>query len=122
VLRQPDFHRVTLTGEFNQQRRLNKFNLPESSAEVNPLKVNTPSIYVVAFIAIHIDWPEVPNVYRLGPRRGCEKEANAFAAHLLVPRHMLDQYYADLPASDLSKLFAVSVLTIKNRLEFEYGL
>lgn len=49
-----------------------------------------------------------------------EKEANAFAAHLLVPRDILDKYRS-LPITDLSKLFAVSVPTIKNRLSFEYG-
>lgn len=50
-----------------------------------------------------------------------EKEANAFAASLLVPRFMLDKYFS-LPASDLSELFAVSVPTIENRLAFEYGI
>ncbi|WP_374545405.1 ImmA/IrrE family metallo-endopeptidase [Rhodoblastus sp.] len=51
-----------------------------------------------------------------------EKEANAFAAHLLVPRFMLDKYYKRLNLEQLSTLFAVSVPMIKNRLAFEYGI
>lgn len=51
-----------------------------------------------------------------------EKEANAFAAHLLVPRKMLDRYWQDTTVEGLSKLFAVSVPMIKNRLSFEYGV
>lgn len=50
-----------------------------------------------------------------------EKEANAFAAHLLVPRFLLDQYWKLLTVEELSRLFAVSVPMIKNRLSFEYG-
>ncbi|WP_205521377.1 ImmA/IrrE family metallo-endopeptidase [Phaeobacter sp. LSS9] len=49
-----------------------------------------------------------------------EKEANAFAAHLLVPRDMLDEY-SSLTPQDLSRLFAVSLPVIKHRLSFEYG-
>jgi Zn-dependent peptidase ImmA (M78 family) len=51
-----------------------------------------------------------------------EKEANAFAAHLLVPRFMLDRYWKSTTVEGLSQLFAVSVPMIKNRLAFEYGV
>ncbi|WP_439121919.1 ImmA/IrrE family metallo-endopeptidase [Marivita sp.] len=51
-----------------------------------------------------------------------EKEANAFAAHLLVPRFMLGEYWEGNTAESLSRLFAVSVPMIKNRLAFEYGV
>ncbi|HYP57343.1 MAG TPA: ImmA/IrrE family metallo-endopeptidase [Beijerinckia sp.] len=51
-----------------------------------------------------------------------EKEANAFAANLLVPRFMLDQYWKNLTLEQLSQLFAVSVPVIKNRLSSEYGV
>ena len=51
-----------------------------------------------------------------------EKEANTFAANLLVPRFMLDQYWKMMPIEQLSQLFAVSVPVIKNRLAFEYGV
>jgi len=51
-----------------------------------------------------------------------EKEANAFAANLLVPRFMLDQYWKSLTVEQLSQLFAVSVPMVKIRLSFEYGV
>lgn len=51
-----------------------------------------------------------------------EKEANTFAANLLVPRFMLDQYFEELSTANLSRLFCVSVPVIKNRLYFEYGI
>lgn len=51
-----------------------------------------------------------------------EKEANAFAAHLLVPRFMLDKYWKSTTVEGLSRLFAVSVPMIRNRLAFEYGI
>jgi len=51
-----------------------------------------------------------------------EKEANAFAAHLLVPRFLLDQYWRGNSIEALSRLFAVSVPVIKNRLSIEYGV
>lgn len=51
-----------------------------------------------------------------------EKEANTFAANLLVPRFMLDQYRESMPLEQLSQLFAVSVPVIRNRLAFEYGV
>ena len=51
-----------------------------------------------------------------------EKEANAFAANLLVPRRMMDQYWQNLSVEQLSQLFAVSVPMIRNRLKFEYGV
>lgn len=50
-----------------------------------------------------------------------EQEANTFAANLLVPRFMLDSYWNIASTEDLSKLFAVSVSVIKNRISFEYG-
>jgi len=49
-----------------------------------------------------------------------EREANAFAAHLLVPRFMLDKYYKIASLDELAKLFVVSVPVIKARLEYEY--
>jgi Zn-dependent peptidase ImmA (M78 family) len=51
-----------------------------------------------------------------------EKEANAFAAHLLVPRFLLDRYWNNLTPEQLSRLFAVSIPVIKIRLSFEYGV
>lgn len=51
-----------------------------------------------------------------------EKEANTFAASLLVPRFMLDKYWEDNSVEDLSRIFAVSVPVIRNRISSEYGV
>lgn len=51
-----------------------------------------------------------------------EKEANSFAANLLVPRKMLDRYWKVATVEQLSQMFAVSVPVIKNRIAFEYGV
>jgi Zn-dependent peptidase ImmA (M78 family) len=51
-----------------------------------------------------------------------EKEANAFAANLLMPRSMMDRYWENVSVSQLSQLFAVSVPAIKARLSFLYGV
>lgn len=50
-----------------------------------------------------------------------EKEANAFAGNLLVPRFLLERYVPNANVEQLSRLFAVSVPVIKARLAFEYG-
>jgi Zn-dependent peptidase ImmA (M78 family) len=51
-----------------------------------------------------------------------EKEANAFAASLLMPRDMMDLYWDRLSLQQMSRLFAVSVPAMKNRLSFLYGV
>jgi Zn-dependent peptidase ImmA (M78 family) len=48
-----------------------------------------------------------------------EQEANAFAAHLLVPADMLKSYKSLAGVQDLARLFMVSVPVIRNRLDFE---
>lgn len=50
-----------------------------------------------------------------------EKEANAFAAHLLVPRKYLDEYKEIASKDELASLFVVSRDVIANRVNFEYG-
>lgn len=50
-----------------------------------------------------------------------EQEANAFAAHLLVPRSMLLSYRKVATIEELSELFAVSMPVVRNRLKFELG-
>lgn len=50
-----------------------------------------------------------------------EQEANAFAAHLLVPRDMLDEYRHVASIEELSRLFVVSMPVIRNRLRREFG-
>lgn len=76
---------------------------------------------------LHREWAESTEYKVLLRQDGnsvdpIEKEANAFAANLLVPRHILDKYYRYAGVEKLSELFAVSVPTIKNRLSFEYGI
>jgi len=51
-----------------------------------------------------------------------EKESDAFAANLLMPRFMMDQYWDTISVEELSRLFAVSVPAVKNRLSFLYGV
>lgn len=76
---------------------------------------------------LHKDWAS-SNDYKVLLRKGgssndpIEKEANTFAAHLLVPRNMLNRYYKIADVETLSQLFAVSVQTIKYRLNSEYGI
>ena len=79
---------------------------------------------------LHRDWAQSEDYHVLkrdqttglfGLNEPHEKEANAFAAHLLVPRDLLDKYYPDLDVKALARLFAVSVPVIENRIEFEYG-
>lgn len=91
-----------------------------------PLRQTFTIAHELGHRTLHREWA-ASNEYRMLLRQdGCnddpiEKEANAFAAHLLVPRHMLDKYYKLAAPERLSELFAVSVPTIKNRLSFEYG-
>lgn len=49
-----------------------------------------------------------------------EQEANAFAAHLLVPTKMLGKYRDVATVEELSKLFVVSMPVIRNRLKREF--
>jgi Zn-dependent peptidase ImmA (M78 family) len=53
------------------------------------------------------------------PKDPYEQEADAFAAHLLVPRHMLRSYSPYASTSDLTRLFMVSAPVIRNRMKFE---
>lgn len=49
-----------------------------------------------------------------------EKEANTFAANLLVPKHLLDKY-KDLDVDTISRIFGVSPEVVGYRLKNEYG-
>lgn len=51
-----------------------------------------------------------------------EQEANAFAAHLLVPTRMLANYRHVASIEELSKLFVVSMPVIRNRLKREFHI
>ena len=79
---------------------------------------------------LHRDWAKTED-YRVlrrnsttnlfGTNEPHEKEANAFAAHLLVPSDLLDKFYPLLDEKELARLFAVSLSVIRNRIAFEYG-
>lgn len=93
-----------------------------------PLRQTFTIAHELAHSILHRDWADSDEykVFWRDIKRGSddphEKEANSFAANLLVPRYLLNEYYTELSVSDLSKLFAVSVPTIKHRLSFEYGI
>lgn len=98
------------------------------NAEEYPLRQTFTVAHELGHSILHKEWA-ASNEYKMLLRDGDydgddfhEKEANAFAAHLLVPRFLLDDFFEDYSVSELSKLFAVSVPVIKNRLSFEYGI
>lgn len=103
----------------------------ENSIFVNhreyPLRQSFTIAHELGHAILHREWAQSTD-YRVLMRddftdhgESHEKEANAFAAHLLVPRDMLDQYSELLGPNDLSRLFAVSVPMVRNRIAFEYG-
>ena len=121
---------VHFAGEF---QRVSGFYDPQENAiyinkEEAPLRQTFTIAHKLGHAMLHRDWvnSDEYKVFWRDPERNSddlhEKEANAFAAHLLVPRDLLDKYYQRLSVSDLSRLFAVSVPTIRNRLAFEYGI
>lgn len=76
---------------------------------------------------LHQEWARSES-YRVlwrDPRRQIsdrwEKEANAFAANLLMPRQMVDRYKA-LPISSIARIFAVSEQVATYRLQNLYGI
>jgi Zn-dependent peptidase ImmA (M78 family) len=50
-----------------------------------------------------------------------EQEANFFAANLLMPKRLMDEYY-QLPVDQISSLFAVSIPAVRARLQSLYGI
>lgn len=121
---------VTFTGENDGASGF--YDPEENAIYVNkhefPLRQTFTIAHELAHAKLHSDWARSKEykVFWRDPARNSgddphEKEANAFAAHLLVPRSMLDKYYTRAAVADLSRLFAVSVPTIQNRLSFEYG-
>jgi Zn-dependent peptidase ImmA (M78 family) len=51
-----------------------------------------------------------------GEKNPIEQEANAFAAHLLIPRDMLQQYVSIASQSELARLFNVSEEVVRWRI------
>ncbi|WP_290689977.1 MULTISPECIES: ImmA/IrrE family metallo-endopeptidase [unclassified Haematobacter] len=121
---------VQFSGEYSG---VSGFYDPEENAiyvnsEEFPLRQTFTIAHELGHALLHRDWAK-SNDYKLLWRDDSlndrndthEKEANAFAANLLVPRHMLGRYMGDVRPADLSRLFAVSLPVIKNRMSFEYG-
>lgn len=120
-----------VTFESNKKNISGFFDCDESAIFVNreewPLRQTFTIAHELGHKVLHSEWARSSD-YRVLLRdqdyegdESHEKEANAFAAHLLVPRFMLDKYWKGLSIEQLSQLFAVSVPMIKNRLAFEYG-
>lgn len=107
------------------------FDPEENAIYVNasefPLRQTFTVAHELGHALLHREWAS-SDEYRILLRDAAydgvdvhEKEANAFAAHLLVPRFMLDTYWRQASVESLSRLFAVSVPMINYRLAFEYG-
>lgn len=122
---------VTFSGEYESVSGF--YDPSECAIYVNknesPLRQTFTIAHELAHAILHKDWAESDGYKVLwrDPSRNTtddpyEKEANVFAANLLVPRDMLSQYYDELSLPDLSKLFVVSVPVIRNRLAREYGI
>lgn len=95
--------------------------------EEYPLRQHFTAAHELGHSQLHKDWVKTDDYQVLlrddnAPKDWREKEADNFAANLLVPRFMLNQYYDWVPIERLSRLFSVSVPVIKNRLAWEYGI
>jgi Zn-dependent peptidase ImmA (M78 family) len=92
-----------------------------------PLRQTFTVAHELGHKVLHEEWAKSDN-YRVLLRdpsiresNPIEQEANHFAANLLMPQFMMDNYYT-LPVSQLSRLFAVSVPAVRNRLQSLYGI
>ena len=124
---------VNFTGDY--ERVAGFYDPTDNTIYVNKVEYPKRQTFTIAHelghALLHKDWASSENYAVLwrDPERNHpddprEKEANAFAAHLLVPADLLDTYYYELglKVPELSRLFVVSVPVIKNRLAFEYGI
>ena len=91
-----------------------------------PLRQTFTIAHELGHKLLHDEWAKSAS-YRVLPRDTSqqskdshEREADAFAANLLMPRFMLDAYMDHTPV-ELARLFAVSVPAMKNRLAYLYG-
>lgn len=108
------------------------YDFEESTIFVNsdeyPLRQTFTIAHEFGHKVLHADWAKSAE-YKVLLRDSSlqsndvrEKEANSFAANLLVPRYLIDKYWRNLSVEQLSQLFAVSVPVIKHRLSFLYGV
>jgi IrrE N-terminal-like domain len=108
------------------------FDPQENAIYVNkedfPLRQTFTIAHELAHAKLHQDWVK-SDEYKIFWRDEenntqndpYEKEANAFAARVLMPRELMN-LYLHLDAATISQIFAVSVPAVKNRLAFEYGI
>lgn len=122
---------VTFTGEYSGASGF--FDAQENAIFVNkeefPLRQTFTIAHELGHAKLHMDWVNSDDylIFWRDQEKNSksdphEKEANAFAANLLLPRKVLDKYYRNYSVETLSRLFAVSVPFIENRLSFEYGI
>lgn len=125
--------RVVFVGLDNSASGISGFyDCDENTIFVNkeefPLRQTFTVAHELGHKIMHDDWAKSTE-YRVLLRDSAsqyndfrEKEANAFAAGLLMPRHMVEKYWRQLTVEQMSRLFAVSVPVVKNRLSFLYGV
>jgi Zn-dependent peptidase ImmA (M78 family) len=98
------------------------------NSEESPLRQTFTVAHELGHKILHADWAKSEDykvLLRNPDQRDQdfrEKEANAFAANLLMPRFMMDRYWEIASSTQLSRLFAVSVPAVKARLSFLYGI
>jgi Zn-dependent peptidase ImmA (M78 family) len=121
---------VTFTDESND---VSGFYDPQENAifvnsEEYPLRQTFTVAHELGHKILHEEWAKSAD-YKVLLRNSerseqdfREKEANAFAANLLMPRFMMDRYWESVSISQLSQLFAVSVPAVRARLSFLYGI
>lgn len=77
----------------------------------------------IGHFKLHSEWVKSNDYKVLLRSQNCndpkELEANTFAAHLLVPKIMLDEYREIASITDLAMAFGVSIDVISKRLVFE---
>jgi Zn-dependent peptidase ImmA (M78 family) len=107
------------------------FDGKKNSIFVNQKEILSRKTFTIAHelghSVLHKDWIATSDYQVLfrDPSRATkdwrEKEADTFAANLLVPKFMLDKYYKIATIEELARLFLVSVPVMQNRIRFEYG-
>ncbi len=121
---------VEFTGE-SDAKISGYYDCEEGSIMVNkhefPLRQTFTVAHELGHKILHEEWAKSDN-YKVLLRdpfaresSPVEQEANFFAANLLMPKSMMDEYYL-LPPHEISEIFAVSVPAVKARLQSLYGI
>jgi Zn-dependent peptidase ImmA (M78 family) len=117
----------------SESKRISGFYDPEEDViivnrEESPLRQTFTIAHELGHKVLHEEWARSAEYQVLlrnpteQSKNFREKEADAFAANLLMPRFLMDQYYDTQSVANLSHLFAVSVPAIQARLSFLYGI